>query len=295
MSSSARDQCCDLLPTRAIAPFGTCQTVPSTDRTRVVRRLTTSTTPVASPRSTVSPTPYWSSTRMKMPDRKSRTRLCEPNPSATPMIPAPAMSGPRLMPNSPRTMKMATVQIANDARLRSTVDSASTRCVERTLISPVSVSSIDIGVRRRAAPIRSRSPPEARRRRPRRIARRARRLAIAATTRISRIESGLPTTKSAAAASVPSPVESRTRRQRTPGSVPQASVSWRVETAAIGVVGSTSCVHLRERASRARRLRSSTYGRRGAGPPGARDRPPARRMGKVVQSSERAGGQAPGK
>ena len=108
-----------------------------------------------------------------MPERKSRTRLCEPKPSATPMIPAPAMSGPRLIPNSPRTMNAATVQIANDATLRSTVDSASTRWVERTLISPVSVSSIDIGVRRRAAPIRSRRPPEARRRSPRRIARRA--------------------------------------------------------------------------------------------------------------------------
>ena len=57
------------------------------------------------------------------------------------MIRAPAMSGPRLMPNSPRIMKIATVQIANEATLRSTVDSASTCCVERTLIFPVSVSS----------------------------------------------------------------------------------------------------------------------------------------------------------
>ena len=143
-----------------------------------------------------------------MPERKSRTRLCEPKPSATPMIPAPAMSGPRLIPNSPRTMNAATVQIANDATLRSTVDSASTRWVERTLISPVSVSSIDIGVRRRAAPIRSRRPPEARRRSPRRIARRARRLTIAAARMIATIVSGLPTTKSTTCASVRSCVDS---------------------------------------------------------------------------------------
>ena len=38
-SSTARDHCCDLFPTRWISPFGTCQTTPSTSRRRVVRRL----------------------------------------------------------------------------------------------------------------------------------------------------------------------------------------------------------------------------------------------------------------
>ena len=102
MSSSARDQCWLMLPTRRISPLGTCQTVPSIARSRVVRSDTASTVPVASPTSTMSPTPNWSSTRMKVPDRKSRTSDCEPKPIATPSTPAPASSGPRLMPTSPR-------------------------------------------------------------------------------------------------------------------------------------------------------------------------------------------------
>ena len=57
----------------------------------------------------MSPTPNWSSTRMNTPDRKSLTSDWEPKPSATPMMPAPAISGPRLIPISPRIMKTATV------------------------------------------------------------------------------------------------------------------------------------------------------------------------------------------
>ena len=45
MSSSARDQCWTMLPTRRISPLGTCQTVPSTARRRVVRSDTASTVP----------------------------------------------------------------------------------------------------------------------------------------------------------------------------------------------------------------------------------------------------------
>ena len=45
-SSSARAQCWLLLPTRTIAPLGTCQTVPSAARSRVVRSDTASTVPV---------------------------------------------------------------------------------------------------------------------------------------------------------------------------------------------------------------------------------------------------------
>ena len=61
----------------------------STSRRRVVRSDTASTVPpsAASPTSTMSPTPYWSSTRMKMPARKSFTRLWAPKPRATPAMP----------------------------------------------------------------------------------------------------------------------------------------------------------------------------------------------------------------
>ena len=48
----------------------TYQTVPLTSRSRVTRRLTASTVPMASPRSTTSPTPYWSSKIMKMPGQE---------------------------------------------------------------------------------------------------------------------------------------------------------------------------------------------------------------------------------
>ena len=82
-----------MLPTRRISPLRTYQTVPLTSRSRVTRRLTASTVPMASPRSTTSPTPYWSSKIMKMPDRKSLTSAWAPKPSATPMMPALAMSG----------------------------------------------------------------------------------------------------------------------------------------------------------------------------------------------------------
>ena len=85
-----------MLPTRRISPLRTYQTVPLTSRSRVTRRLTASTVPLASPTSTTSPTPYWSSKIMKMPDRKSLTRLCAPKPSATPRMPALAMIGAML-------------------------------------------------------------------------------------------------------------------------------------------------------------------------------------------------------
>ena len=61
---------------------------------RVTRSPTASTVPLATSRSTASPTPYWSSKIMKMPDRKSLTRLWAPKPIATPTMPALAISGP---------------------------------------------------------------------------------------------------------------------------------------------------------------------------------------------------------
>ena len=47
---------------------------------------------------------------MKIPERMSRTRVCAPSPTATPTIPAEAMTGPKLKPNSPKTIAVATIQ-----------------------------------------------------------------------------------------------------------------------------------------------------------------------------------------
>ena len=66
---TARAQPCDSLPTCSIAPLRICQTMPFTSRSRVTRSVTFSTVPVASPMVITSPTPYWSSTSMKIPAR----------------------------------------------------------------------------------------------------------------------------------------------------------------------------------------------------------------------------------
>ena len=69
MSSTQRAQPWDWLPTRRISPLRTCHRVPLTSRTWVTRNPTFSTVPIASPRSTESPMPSWSSATIKMPDR----------------------------------------------------------------------------------------------------------------------------------------------------------------------------------------------------------------------------------
>src|SRR4051812_17514679 len=193
---------------------------------RVVRRLTASTLPVASPTSTTSPTPNWSSTRMNRPARKSRTSACEPKPIARPTTPAPASSGPRSMPSWPRTMKPANVQMTTPTMLRSTVESASTRCSERMLSSCVSRSAL------RA---RSCRPPAPRRISVRLISRRARRLITAAAMMISRIASGAPRATSAKRARPPDAPASRAVRQTQPASVPQARSAAALETASVSV------------------------------------------------------------
>jgi hypothetical protein len=71
MSSTERDQFWLWLPTLRISPLRTYQTVPSTSRSRVTRRLTASMVPETSPKVTESPTPYWSSKIRKIPARKS--------------------------------------------------------------------------------------------------------------------------------------------------------------------------------------------------------------------------------
>ena len=50
--------------------WGRATRCPRPTRMRVVRSVTASTVPVASPTSTMSPTPYWSSTSMKMPGQE---------------------------------------------------------------------------------------------------------------------------------------------------------------------------------------------------------------------------------
>src|SRR5918997_919397 len=163
-----------------------CQTVPLTSRRRVVRRVMASTVPVVSPASMMSPTPNWSSTSMKMPARKSLTRLWAPKPIATPAMPAPAMRGPRFTPSSAR--------IDRGARLR--------RPRSRSWAS----GSVSVPV--------SRLMP-----------RRTSRLATNATMTISRIVAGVASSLSAASAHASLPlVQSRTRRQMNDGSsVPHAS------------------------------------------------------------------------
>ena len=107
MSSTVRAQFWLWLPTRRISPLRTYQTVPSTSRTRVTRRPTFSTVPIASPRSTASPTPYWSSIIIITPDRKSLTRFWAPKPIASPSTPALARMGATFMPTSESTITKA--------------------------------------------------------------------------------------------------------------------------------------------------------------------------------------------
>ena len=161
-------------------------------RRRVVRRQTASTVPdVAPSRLTMSPMPNWSSTRMKMPDRKSRTSDCEPKPSATPMIPAPAISGPSSMPElaedhhrgDGQTVKLE--HAAQDAR-------PAPRCAARSAgssgRSPAARPAWR-GGRRPGAPA---CRPCCRPRSVRLTARRTRRLTMTATITITRIETPLP-------------------------------------------------------------------------------------------------------
>jgi hypothetical protein len=87
---------------------------------------------------------------MNSPDRKSLTRVWEPKPSATPRIPAPAISGASSIPTSPKISSRATPKTTAVTMERRTVASASMRWVARSEIS--SVSSSAFGVRRRTAP-----------------------------------------------------------------------------------------------------------------------------------------------
>ena len=68
----------------------------------------------------MSPTPYWSSSSMNMPERKSRTRFCAPKPIASPTMPAEARIGASATPNSARIIATATAPTRNELADRST-------------------------------------------------------------------------------------------------------------------------------------------------------------------------------
>ena len=230
MSSKARDQSWEKLPTRLISPFGTCQTVPFTSRIVVVRSETASTVPVTGPTSITSPTPNWSSMSMNSPDMKSLTMVCEPKPTATPTMPAPASSGPILMSNTPRIIRPATPQATAEMMLESTDVSVLARACERLPSSWSPMSSAGPCARRRARRVlvlvaMMRSASE-------RTPRRARRLTINAPSAISTTFRGFSTTHSVAVARNSLSVRSNTQRQVWAGSRPQASVSLAASSSA---------------------------------------------------------------
>ena len=134
-SMSARDHPWVMLPTRRISPLRTYQSVPSSDRTCVTRRPTCSTTPLASPRSTTSPTPYWSSASIEMPARKSFTSVCAPNPSATPTTPAEASRGPTSTCRIPRISTTTRAPTMNVAPEPSAEPIVLARCARRAAAS----------------------------------------------------------------------------------------------------------------------------------------------------------------
>ena len=97
MSSTVRAQFWLMLPTARISPLRTYQTVPLTSRSRVTRRPTASTVPEAAPDvDGVADAVLVLEDQEDAADRKSLTRLCAPKPSATPRMPALAISGAML-------------------------------------------------------------------------------------------------------------------------------------------------------------------------------------------------------
>ena len=84
----------------------------------------------------MSPTPYWSSRVMKIPARKSRTRFCAPNASATPAIPAEASSGATSMPSSARISTAAMLTTRNELIDLSNEPMAMVRWARRSADSP---------------------------------------------------------------------------------------------------------------------------------------------------------------
>ena len=110
-----------------------------------------------------SPTPYWSSSIMNMPDRKSLTMFCAPKPRATPTIDVPAMNGARSMRSSLSTSRNAITKMMADtadfstdpsvaARWRRRSDSQAGRLEERAALEPLLERSQDARHARRRWP-----------------------------------------------------------------------------------------------------------------------------------------------
>ena len=137
----AVDQPCDRLPIRMISPLRTYHVTPFASRSWVTRSDTFSTVPTASPVSMTSPTPYWSSTIMKIPDRKSLTRLCAPKPRATPPTSTEASNGPSGISSSAATVRVATVTTAMVTRLCSSEPIVRVRWRCRSLARPIAWAS----------------------------------------------------------------------------------------------------------------------------------------------------------
>ena len=95
----------------------------------------------------MSPTPYWSSSSMNMPDRKSRTRFCAPNPTAMPSTPAEASIGASATPNSASTITNATSRTTAETIERSTEPIVWARCARRWVISGLAAVRSRFGAR----------------------------------------------------------------------------------------------------------------------------------------------------
>src|SRR4051794_21475758 len=185
------------LPTRRISPLRTYQTVPLTSRIVVIRRPTASTVPDASPTSTTSPTPYWSSSIMNTPERKSFTTFWAPNPMATPRMPAEASTGARFTPSSARIIMNAVPYTTTDVIDLNTEPIVLARWARRSDSSdPSACGARSRSGRRSAGTLR---PPLVRVIRS--ISLRASDLMMTAMTRMSRIVSGLATSQLAELAS----------------------------------------------------------------------------------------------
>lgn len=107
------------LRTFRIAPKGTVSSGPFWCRS--CRDLTEifSTVPFAMPMSMYSPRRKASSIRKNAPEKMSLIRVCAPKPIARPTTPAPANSGPMLMPISDSPIITAITTIVASAKPRS--------------------------------------------------------------------------------------------------------------------------------------------------------------------------------
>ena len=137
---------------------------------------------------------------------KSFTMVWVPKPRAMPAMPAPASSGARSIPSTPRIQMTATNQITTLASDRNTAVSVEILASERRL--HWSLRSSTAGARSRTRDAFSRRAGSPRRRMERRISQPTIRFTSQAPSRISATVRGLDTTQSAAPAQPLEPVRS---------------------------------------------------------------------------------------